>query len=699
MQRLALSIGMLCASFLVSTQASAHATPVLYEPQASQVLEKAPSTITIHFSERIDPAASSIKVFAPGGEQEKEAATVKGYDLMLPFTAASSGTYAVSWQVVSADDGHFTKGGYVFSVGTITSSGSGAPQFEVIHRSAWPEAISIALELLGIAILTGCLSLVAFLWRALGMKADSLFEKWMRHLAGAAAVFIVTGVAAYILLESRALAIDQASSFSQALSQFVATVTGRYALYRAGVGILLSILLFRAIPSMLRAKRMIAMEGLLWILLMVDILLRARISHAAASGFLPDISILMNAVHLLFKDLWIGGLVIFCIGFLPFLRRHNDARVTMTALVRFAHITMVSLAVGGVTGVYIVWLHLKAPLNLFSTHWGGYCVALTSYALILLTLRLYQQRIAYPSLLKVMQKQASTTEQEEAGMIGMLLVSELLTGLAVLLFSSVMIITTPPLGKNIKYEQTLYTSNAVMTFGEYHDDARFFLVTINRKDTNQRNGSGSRLLLSATDTAQGIGPITIPTVQIFPGGFLFPKDALIEPGTWTIDSIEQEPPHFDVTGRFTILYPAAIDAVHLQNRSHTFGWFEGILLMVAGSLVLLAWILSRQQTQLLLKQKDTIDLHSPSLQSGALPFIVILDISILVIVGVTLGNHNHGSSAFIASCKKAGGSWHENVPMREGRVTADGAALGCLITTEKGAFHFTDAREFEWFLK
>ncbi len=503
------------------------------------------------------------------------------------------------------------------------------------------------------------------------------------------------GVAAYILLESRALAIDQVSNFSQALSQFIFTVAGRYALYRAGVGALLSLLLFRSLPFLLCSRKMITLEKVIWILLIADILLRARISHAAASAFLPDLSILVNGVHLLFKDLWIGGLVIFCIAFLPFLRRQDDAYTTVTSLVRFAHIAMLSLAVGGVTGVYIVWLHLKAPLNLFSTHWGGYCVALASYAFILLTLRLYQQRIATPSMLKVLQGSASTTEREEAGMTGMLLMSEMLTGLAVLLFSSVMIITTPPLTKNIKYEQTLYTSNAVITFGEYRDDARYFLISVQRK--NMTNGSGDSLILSAADTVKGLGPIEIPTISIFPGGFLFPKEALFDVGEWTLNMIEQDPPEFDVVGRFVMTYPDDTAKVHLKNIRHTFGAFEGMLAVLSLGILLFAWYSSRQQTNLLAAMSTIATAPSPSLQSGVLIVILLLDISILIIVGMTLGNHNHGSASFIDSCKKAGGAWHENVPMREGRVTAEGAALGCLITTEKGVFHFTDAREFEYY--
>ena len=106
---------------IVPDLAFAHATPILYSPAASSVLPKAPAEIQIHFSERIEPRVSSITVLGPDGSRVDMAdSAVDRADprvFGVNLKDAGNGTYTVSWQVISADDGHFSKGAYVFSVG------------------------------------------------------------------------------------------------------------------------------------------------------------------------------------------------------------------------------------------------------------------------------------------------------------------------------------------------------------------------------------------------------------------------------------------------------------------------------------------------------------------------------------------------------------------------------------------------------
>src|SRR5262245_46539670 len=105
--------------------AFAHASPMLYEPAASAVLEQPPQRIRIQFSERLEAKASSITVFAPDGSpaQGDDGAPDPSDPRVFSVSVRNAGTgaYTVSWQVVSRDDGHFTKGGYSFSVGTAAS--------------------------------------------------------------------------------------------------------------------------------------------------------------------------------------------------------------------------------------------------------------------------------------------------------------------------------------------------------------------------------------------------------------------------------------------------------------------------------------------------------------------------------------------------------------------------------------------------
>src|SRR5580700_8193809 len=99
---------------IVPDLAFAHATPILYSPAASSVLSKVPSEVQIHFSERIEPRVSSITVLGPDGsrvnmaDSQVDPADPRVFGVNLKD--AGNGTYTVSWQVISADDGHFSKG-------------------------------------------------------------------------------------------------------------------------------------------------------------------------------------------------------------------------------------------------------------------------------------------------------------------------------------------------------------------------------------------------------------------------------------------------------------------------------------------------------------------------------------------------------------------------------------------------------------
>jgi len=412
----------------------AHAIPLGTESAAPSADVLTPLIIDLHFNERVDPAASSIRVFAPDGTAaDTGISTVDPADprhLFTHISGTATGTYTVLWQVVSRDDGHFTKGSYLFSVGKDAQMTPGQETLpEVEHRSSWALAIMIWLELLGGAMMIGVLALLATVWER-PQRINHL-----RAMVTAAALLIATGCIGYLCMGSLDLAVDRDVPFGNALWTFFQTVVGRFTLYRMVLGIAACALFLPFLPSILQSKKVTKTEWALWAVMIAMVILRARVSHAAASLFLPTFSIGMNAVHLLFKDVWIGGLVVFFLA----------TPKTLSSLRRFSRLLMVSLAIGGASGMYIVWLHLKDPLNLFTTHWGGHAIALGSFALLLLTLRLYQHHVTYRSLLKVENETATATHQEEAAMFPAVLLSEMLTGLAVLLFSSMLIITTPPL--------------------------------------------------------------------------------------------------------------------------------------------------------------------------------------------------------------------------------------------------------------
>jgi len=66
----------------------------------------------------------------------------------VDLKAGGAGSYTVSWEAISTDDGHFTKGAYVFSVGNEKSSATTeAGGFQTVHSSSVPEALTLAWNL------------------------------------------------------------------------------------------------------------------------------------------------------------------------------------------------------------------------------------------------------------------------------------------------------------------------------------------------------------------------------------------------------------------------------------------------------------------------------------------------------------------------------------------------------------------------
>jgi methionine-rich copper-binding protein CopC len=110
---------------LVPIDVFGHANPISYNPPSNSVFQlnqSLPNNVTILYSERPDEKISYIHVlnsqneridnndFKIVGENER------GASVTLDSNKLSSGTYTISWLVLSKDDGHITKGSYVFSI-------------------------------------------------------------------------------------------------------------------------------------------------------------------------------------------------------------------------------------------------------------------------------------------------------------------------------------------------------------------------------------------------------------------------------------------------------------------------------------------------------------------------------------------------------------------------------------------------------
>lgn len=88
-------------------------------PQPNATLQLAPEAVTIHFTEALERAFSSIKVTDEQGhavnQDDSKSDADNPHVLVAPLKSLEPGTYTVDWHVVSRD-GHTTEGEYTFQV-------------------------------------------------------------------------------------------------------------------------------------------------------------------------------------------------------------------------------------------------------------------------------------------------------------------------------------------------------------------------------------------------------------------------------------------------------------------------------------------------------------------------------------------------------------------------------------------------------
>lgn len=678
-----LSALLLTAFLLAPVSVFAHATPVTYTPESSVSVPVVPPEVVIRFSERVEEKTSSIRVLGPDGERvdtgvpSRDAADPRTFRTAMQYSG--TGTYTVLWQVISADDGHFTKGAYTFAVGTPVSSDD-SPRFEMVHSSASREAAAVGFEMVGHAMMLGMLAVLLLI----GRKKLPVPQAPARRAVLFTCVSLllsVGGAAAYLLLKAYDLSWAQDVTFADALRQFLTTVAGSAAVTRAVLAL--------AFFTLFLSVRHRTHRGLPLLVLLVPVVammyLRARVSHAAASEWMPGLAVAMNFAHLFAKSLWAGGLAALVFLVLPSLSKHDFRHFAQTSFMSSKLLSVVFGAVG-VTGLFVIWLHLKDPANVWNSLWGSRFLYLSAFATVLVALRVYHHLILDARL-------ARGVARGPVSVAGLTLHVEMLMSVIVLLWSGAMVITTPPLGHAPVTLGSAESQGLQLSIGEYPYDPT--LLALHAEGASSALAAIRDVTLTLTQESEGIGPIVVPLERRSAGGFVFPLSAFSVPGVWTLDATVQRADAYDAVARFRIDHPVQLQNALKHASEKSIGLFEIVMLVLAVGAVgisVLLWIIAARRERTL---HHLPELPLPLLRFGTLWAPSLTAAFLLFMAAGFHVQYFHG--AFRDACKAGGFYWHENVPMREGRVTSNTARLGCMMGFGKGMFHMGDFREFTWF--
>lgn len=192
------------------TPVLAHAELLSSWPAANTVLDSPPTRIELFFSETLEPAFSSIRVLDTDGVQvDSSDSNVDPADpthLLVSLRSLPNGIYTVSWQVLSAVDGHILSGTYSFAVGAENAAALfTATQASQEIELPLAEAIARWLLYLSAAVLTGSLLFFSMIWSPVcaANATESLADQFpWRRLITIALISLMVGQGWSLLLQA-----------------------------------------------------------------------------------------------------------------------------------------------------------------------------------------------------------------------------------------------------------------------------------------------------------------------------------------------------------------------------------------------------------------------------------------------------------------------------------------------------------------
>jgi copper transport protein len=365
----------------------AHAVPVRSDPPANARLEASPSEVSITFSEPVVPELSRITLLTQSGETVSTGPLVTadsdGRTLAVAVDDLASGAYLVSWQVLSAVDGHTTSGTFSFGVGVDAAAGGATA---VTARFSPLSAAARWLTLTGIALLIGLYAFRLFVWRPI-YRDETLTDEesaldrrlWHRSLTIG---LVGAGLAILGLLLLLVDRLVSGAAGATDVAVWLGTSFGRLWLARLAVASASAGLLF-----WLRRREP---AGTLWPVL-ADLALALGLaaftslsSHSAALQEGRTLATAVDFAHILAAGVWVGGLVYLALALLMARALPPDSRVwlNLSLILNFSVLAATAVGLLILSGGYLAWQHIGSWSALVGTAYGRVLVAKLGLALL-----------------------------------------------------------------------------------------------------------------------------------------------------------------------------------------------------------------------------------------------------------------------------------------------------------------------------
>ncbi|MFE2098020.1 copper resistance CopC/CopD family protein [Streptomyces sp. NPDC059468] len=352
--------------------ASAHAALTGSDPAQGVVVDKAPTQVSLTFSEKVAMNDDSLQVLDPKGKKAQvgSPANVSGTTYAVQLKSGlAKGTYTVAYQVVSADS-HPVSGAFTFSIGApsqtvVSGVGTAANDTAVGWLYAFGRYVSYA----GFIVLAGGAAFVLACWqRGSGVRALQrlVVGGWLALTAATLWLLLLRG------------AYTSSGKFGDVfdldlLGQVLQTKTGAALVSR--LLLLAAAALFIAVLFGAYNRREEAEEkrDLTFGLAIGGVVVAAGLAASwamaehASTGLQPGIAMPVDVLHLLAVAAWLGGLTALLVALY---RAPADTPVETAAVHRFSRLAFGSVLALVATGTYQSWRQLGSWSAFTETRYG-----------------------------------------------------------------------------------------------------------------------------------------------------------------------------------------------------------------------------------------------------------------------------------------------------------------------------------------
>lgn len=350
---------------------SAHAAVTGSAPQQGAVVDKAPTQVSLTFSEKVALSDDSLRVLDPKGKRvdRGDPANLTGTTYAVKLHGGlPDGTYTVTYQVVS-EDSHPVAGAYTFSIGapsqtTVSVSGQTAGGGVVGTLYGFGRYVSYA----GFIVMVGGAAFVLACWqRGAGVRA-------LQRLTVAGWLGLTAATLGLLLLRGSYTGTGKVGDVFDLdlLGQVLQTKTGAALVSRllllAAAALFIAVL-FGAYEKREDEEKRDLTFGLAVGGVVVSAGLAASwaMSEHASTGLQAGIAMPVDIIHLLAVAGWLGGLAALLVALY---RAPADTPVDASAVRRFSRLAFGSVLALVATGIYQSWRQLGSWTAFTDTRYG-----------------------------------------------------------------------------------------------------------------------------------------------------------------------------------------------------------------------------------------------------------------------------------------------------------------------------------------